>query len=76
PSRIRWTPDGRSITYVSRIDGLTDIWSQPLEAGEPKRLTNFKADAIFSFNWSRDNKLVISHGTSTSDVVMIRNTKK
>ena len=75
PARIRWSPDGRSVTYVSRLEGLRDIWSQPLDGGEPKRLTNFKSDQIFSFNWSRDNKLVISHGSSTSDVVLIRNVK-
>jgi serine/threonine protein kinase/Tol biopolymer transport system component len=75
PARMRWTPDGRSITYIGREEGLADIWSQPVEGGEPKRLTNFKADNIFSFDWSRDNKLVISHGTSTSDVVLIRNAK-
>jgi Tol biopolymer transport system component len=75
PSRIRWTPDGRNITYVSRVEGLRDIWTQPIEGGEPKKLTNFKTDQIFSFSWSADNKLVISHGTSTSDVVLIRNTK-
>ncbi len=75
PGRIRWSPDGRSVTYVSRLEGLRDIWSQPLDGGEPKRLTNFKTDQIFSFNWSRDNKLVISHGTSASDVVLIRNVK-
>ncbi len=75
PARIRWAPDGSSITYVWRTEGLQDIWSQPLDGGEPKKLTNFKADQIFSFNWSRDNKLVISHGTSTSDVVLIRNAK-
>ena len=75
PARIHWAPDGRSITYVSRTEGLRDIWSQPFDGGEPKRLTNFKSDQIFSFNWSRDNKLVISHGTSASDVVLIRNVK-
>ncbi|MGB7070070.1 MAG: hypothetical protein WBD22_11300 [Pyrinomonadaceae bacterium] len=75
PARIRWSPDGRSITYISRTEGLRDIWSQPFEGGEPKKITKFKADQIFSFNWSSDNKLVISHGTSTSDVVLIRNTK-
>ncbi|MEO8574819.1 MAG: hypothetical protein ABI481_12700, partial [Pyrinomonadaceae bacterium] len=73
PARIRWAPDGRSITYVSRLDGLRDIWGQPIDGGEPKRLTNFKSDQIFSFNWSRDNRLVISHGRSDSDVVLIRN---
>ena len=75
PARMRWTPDGRAVTYFRRQDGITDIWSQPIDGGEPKRITNFKADEIFSFDWSRDNKLVISHGTSTSDVVLIRNAR-
>ena len=73
PARLRWTPDGRAVTYIGRENGLADIWSQSIDGGEPKRLTNFKADNIFSFDWSRDNKLVISHGTSTSDVVLMRN---
>jgi len=75
PSRIRWTPDGRAVTYVRRQDGTDDIWSQPIDGGEPKKLTNFKSNRIFSFDWSRDNRLVISHGSSTSDIVLIRNAK-
>ncbi|MBA3255250.1 MAG: PD40 domain-containing protein [Pyrinomonadaceae bacterium] len=75
PARIRWTPDGRALTYVARLNGISDIWSQPIDRGEPNKLTDFKADEIFSFDWSRDNKLVISHGNSTSDVVLIRNIK-
>ncbi|MCA1633356.1 MAG: hypothetical protein LC802_06440, partial [Acidobacteria bacterium] len=75
PARLRWTPDGRAVTYVGHQDGLHDIWSQSIDGGEPKRITNFKADEIFSFDWSRDNKLVISHGSSASDVVLIRNAK-
>ena len=73
PARMRWTPDGRAVSYIGRENGLSDIWSQSIDGGEPKRQTNFKADNIFSFDWSRDNKLVISHGTSTSDVVLMRN---
>ena len=75
PGRIRWARDGRAVTFVSRQDGERDIWSQPIDGGEPKRLTNFKADQIFAFDWSADNKLVISHGKDDSDVVLIRNTK-
>jgi Tol biopolymer transport system component len=75
PENIRWTPDGRAITYVSRENGTADIWSQPLDGGEPKKLTDFKANQIFSFDWSRENKLVISYGTNTSNIVMIRNMK-
>jgi Tol biopolymer transport system component len=76
PARMRWTPDGRAVTYLSAQNGISDIWSQPVDGGEPKKLTDFKADEIFSFDWSRDNKLVISHGTFTSDLVLIRNAKQ
>ncbi len=48
PARIRWSVDGRSITYISRVEGLRDIWSQPIEGGKPKSITNFKSDQIFS----------------------------
>lgn len=75
PARIRWSADGRAVTYVSQENAASDIWSQPVDGGEPKKLTNFQADHIFSFSWSRTNKLAISHGTSTSDVVLIRNVK-
>ena len=75
PARIRWTPDGRAVTYLSAQGGISDIWSQPVDGGEPKRITNFKADEIFAFDWSRDNTLVISHGSSRSDVVLIRNAR-
>ena len=75
PARMRWTPDGRAVTYIGRQDGLVDIWSQSIDGGEPKKITNFKSDEIFSFDWSRDNKLVITLGTSTSDVVLISNAK-
>ena len=75
PARLRWARDGRAITYVSRKDGERDIWSQPISGGEPKRLTNFKAPQIFSFDWSPDNNLVVSYGKADSDVVLIRDTK-
>ncbi len=75
PAKIRWTPDGRALTYVASRNGISDIWSQPIDGGAPKKLTDFKADHIFSFDWSRNNKLLISHGTSVSDVVLIRNVK-
>jgi Tol biopolymer transport system component len=76
PPLIRWSPDGNSLAYISKQNGLADIWSQPVGGGEPKRLTNFKAGEIFYFDWSGDNKLLISLGNSTKDVVLIRNMNK
>ncbi len=71
---IRWTPDGRTVTYIATSAGVSNIWSQPMDGGAPKQLTNFKADQIFWFDWSRDGKqLAVSRGTVTSDVVLISN---
>jgi Tol biopolymer transport system component len=68
-----WTADGRAITYILNRGGVSNIWSQPLDGGAPKQLTDFKTDRIFAFDWSRDGKqLLLSRGNITNDVVLIR----
>ena len=70
---MRWTPDGRALTYVDNVNGVSNVWSLPLDGGPPKQLTDFKTDQIFWFDFSRDGKqLALSRGTQTSDVVLIR----
>jgi Periplasmic component of the Tol biopolymer transport system len=66
-----WSLDGSAVTYVDQLNAVNNVWSQPIDGGKPTQLTDFKSDQIFSFNWSRDGKLVLSRGVSTSDVIMI-----
>jgi TolB protein len=73
---LRWMPDGRTLTFIDTINGVSNIWSLPLEGGPPKQLTDFKTDQIFWFDFSRDGKqLALSRGTQTSDVILIRDFK-
>ncbi len=70
---FRWSPDGRSLSYLDTRGGVTNIWSFPLDGSPPKQLTDFKTDRIYNFKWSADGKqLVLARGTTTSDVVLIR----
>jgi eukaryotic-like serine/threonine-protein kinase len=70
---LRWTPDGRALTYIDATNGVSNIWSLPLDGGKPIQLTDFKTDQIFWFDFSRDGKqLALSRGTQTSDVILIR----
>jgi serine/threonine protein kinase len=70
---LRWTPDGRALNYVDTSNGVSNIWSLPLDGGKPVQLTDFKTDQIFWFDFSRDGKqLALSRGTQTSDVILIR----
>jgi Tol biopolymer transport system component/DNA-binding winged helix-turn-helix (wHTH) protein len=71
-AEIRWTPDGRGLTYVDAPEGVGNIWLQPAAGGQPRQLTDFKSDRIFRFDWSRDGRqLVCSRGAEANDVVLI-----
>ena len=70
----RWTPDGSGITFVDRRGNTLNLWLQRLSGGPPKQLTAFKDGGIQRIEWSRDGKrMAIVQGTTTSDVVIIRN---
>jgi Tol biopolymer transport system component/DNA-binding winged helix-turn-helix (wHTH) protein len=72
PRRIRWSSDGRALTYLDTGESVPNIWAQPLDGSPPKQLTNFTTDRIFDYAWSRDGKhLACVRGNQTSDVVLI-----
>jgi len=71
---IRWTRDGRALTYEAGSDGGSNIWRQPLDGGRPTPLTNFITDRILSFAWSPDGKkLACIRGNWLQDIVLISN---
>ncbi len=76
-SVVRWMPDGRSIVYGITKSGVTNLWSQPVDGGAPKQITNFTSDVLFSFDFSRDGKqLAFSRGSIPSDVILISGFKR
>ena len=69
---IRWTPDGRALTYVDTRDGISNNWAYPIDGSPPKQLTGFKSDRVFGYAWSRDGKqLAVARGSIATDVVLI-----
>lgn len=69
---IRWTPDGRALTFVDNRDGVSNVWLQPLDGSPAKQLTNFTSETIFRFAWSPDGKMIVAErGTETGDIVLI-----
>jgi serine/threonine protein kinase len=70
--RIRWTVDGKALTYVEVRNGVSNIWQQPINGGAPKQLTNFQTDQIVSYDWSRGDKLLAcERGSEANDVVRL-----
>src|SRR5262245_4923900 len=71
---VRWTPDGRGLTYFENpASGASKLWIQPLDGGEPKLLAEFGADRIFGLDWSRYGKnLACVRGLWATNVVLIK----
>ncbi len=58
-NRLRWTPDGKGLAFVSSSSGASNIWIQPIN-GEPfRKLTDFKDAEITSFAWSDDGRQIV-----------------
>ncbi|MDA7947464.1 MAG: S9 family peptidase [Hyphomicrobiaceae bacterium] len=53
-SAVQWSPDGKTVAYLSSQSGHNNIWLIPAEGGEGTPLTDFKKD-ISSFKWAPDS---------------------
>lgn len=66
---IRWTSDGKFITYRDWANG---IWQQSLDGGEPQRLAGLPEEKLMTYGWSRDGKqLAFTRGKDSLDAVLI-----
>ena len=71
---LRWTPDGRALTYSENPIGTSRIWIQPLDGGPPRKLIELETDRVFDFDWSPDGKhLACIRGIWAKNIVMVKN---
>jgi Tol biopolymer transport system component len=68
---VSWEPDGKALDYVETVDGVGNLWRQPLSGGPPEQLTTFESDRLFEFAWSRKKQVVFARGDVSSDIVLI-----
>jgi serine/threonine protein kinase len=74
---IRFTGDGKAVTYAMRDGDAANIWLQNLDGSAGKLLTDFKSELIRDFDYSFDGKqLAVVRGHRESDVVLIRDSEK
>jgi serine/threonine protein kinase len=69
---IRWTASGDALTYVRTKDGVSNLWSQPINGGPAKQITNFTSGLIWRHAWSCDGKyLALARGNLSIDAIML-----
>ena len=67
------TPDGKSVAYIVRDQGVDNIFVQSLDGSPGHQITNFTSQHIAEFQWSPDGKtLAVARAQETSDVVLLQ----
>ena len=75
--RIQYAQDGKALEYISRENGVDNIWRQPLDGSTGKWITEFKSEHISEFRWSPDGKrLALARGHTDSDVVLLKDQRQ
>ncbi|HWQ19106.1 MAG TPA: S9 family peptidase [Methanotrichaceae archaeon] len=56
-SNPQWSPDGKTIAFISTRSGMPEIWSMPADGGEAVQITDVDTGAD-AFKWSPDGKSI------------------
>jgi hypothetical protein len=55
---------------------VSNIWSQPVEGGKPKQITDFNDMLITGFAWTREGKqLACTRGALLRDAILVTDLK-
>ena len=57
-TRPRFSPDGRSLAFLSTRDGSSQVWRLELAGGEPRKLTSLKT-GVDAFEWLGPGRLAL-----------------
>lgn len=70
---IKWTADGRDISFLNEEKSIVNIWIKSLRDGKLKKVSNFNENKIYGYEFSRDGKkLLVLRGLVSRDALMIK----
>ncbi len=58
--QARFSPDGKSILYISDKSGAQNVWIMDLETKKERQLTKDKNQNYFSADWSPDGQYIVA----------------
>ena len=75
-SLIHWSYDGKSVLYTTNTNNVSNIWSQSIDGGPAKQITEFNDMLMTGFAFSHDGKqLACTRGTLMRDAILISDLK-
>ena len=71
-----WSPNGQDIVYINTVNGVSNLWSQPIDSGVAKQITDFESERILTFAFSPDGRrIALARTRSASNAVLITSRK-
>lgn len=55
----RWSPDGKTLAWLSDASGEFQILARPASGGDAKPVSDHTGSSILGFSWSPDNKKIV-----------------
>jgi tricorn protease len=55
----KWSPDGKTIAFLSDASGEVEVWTVPAEGGQPTQVTTGGDTYKFELAWSPDSKKIL-----------------
>ncbi|MBI2922743.1 MAG: S9 family peptidase [Planctomycetes bacterium] len=74
-SNPRWSPDGKSLAFLSGRSGKGEIWTIPADGGEARQLTKL-GGSVTDFEWSPNGKKIVASFTPQDADAKEREEKK
>ncbi|HEY3781162.1 MAG TPA: PDZ domain-containing protein [Fimbriimonadaceae bacterium] len=71
-----WSPDGKTIAFMSDKSGEYQIYTVPQMGGEPTQVTDNKGPSILSLQWAPDSKRIVYTTADLELNVLDTETKK
>jgi Tol biopolymer transport system component len=56
---VEWTTDGSSLTFIDAVAGVTNVFRQRLDRGQPMPVTHFTEGGIRDHAWSPDGRRLL-----------------
>ncbi len=54
-----WTADGKALTYLDAVNGVANVFRQPLDGSTPVPITHFTENEIRDHEWSPDGRRLL-----------------
>ena len=71
-----WSPDGQNIVYINTVNNVSNLWSQAIDNGTARQITDFKSERILTFAFSPDGRHVaVARTRSANNAVLLASGK-